>query len=319
MARLISNWFRLLRVPNLFTAPGDSLAGLCLATLLTKSPCPEPRTLGLLAVSSFFAYAFGILTNDLFDLKEDRRQRPERPLPSGNVSVVSAVIAAVLTAVVSGTCAFLVSRNTLFASLLLLAVILLYNGIAKRFRFIGSLVMGLCRGANVLLGIAACNAISLRQWTTFRFEGDVRYVFLPALSVTIIIAVVTWIADGENRVQRLGCISSFLPAFAALAGWLGVLPFLSWPAPLANGSFCLSFLFIAYAAGSYFMTGLGLYGHNAPPELTRPAIGSFIRALIPWQLGWILLNGSSTANATAIALLAAWSASRALAKLFPQT
>ncbi|MBP5638919.1 MAG: UbiA family prenyltransferase [Victivallales bacterium] len=318
MARLISNWFRLLRVPNLFTAPGDSLAGLFLATLLTNAPCPMPRTIGLLAASSFFAYAFGILTNDLCDLKEDQRIRPERPLPSCSVSVKAAIIAAVLTASASMACiAFILPRAMLFCGLLLV-LILLYNGGAKRLRLIGSLSMGLCRGANVLLGIACCHAYGSRPLA----PSDLYVILptlLPAVSVTLIIAVVTWIADGENRVQRLGIFSSFFPAFAVLAGWLAVLPYIPWPGVLANGSFCFSFLFIAYATGSYFMTGLGLYGHNAPPELTRPAIGSFIRTLIPWQLSWILLNGSITAYATAVALLVAWSISRALAKLFPQT
>ncbi len=145
MARFIYNWFRLLRVPNLFTAPGDSLAGLLLATLLTAAEPPSPRAIALTAAASFLAYAFGILTNDIFDIKEDRKFRPERPLPSGVISVPSAVIAAIVTAIGGTACAVAILPRAIGFYLLLLALIMLYNGTAKRWRFIGSVVMGLCR------------------------------------------------------------------------------------------------------------------------------------------------------------------------------
>ena len=54
-------WLRLLRLPNLFT-------------------------IVLLAVTSVFIYAFGVMMNDLVDYQEDCIHRPERPLPSGRIN-----------------------------------------------------------------------------------------------------------------------------------------------------------------------------------------------------------------------------------------
>ena len=79
-------WLRLLRLPNLFTAPGDSLAGYFLASAFIGNKAVSTRTIVLLAVTSVFIYAFGVVMNDLVDYKEDCINRPERPLPSGKIS-----------------------------------------------------------------------------------------------------------------------------------------------------------------------------------------------------------------------------------------
>ena len=79
-------WLRLLRLPNLFTAPGDSLAGYFLASAFIGNKTVSLWTIVLLAVTSVFIYAFGVVMNDLVDYKEDCINRPERPLPSGKIS-----------------------------------------------------------------------------------------------------------------------------------------------------------------------------------------------------------------------------------------
>ena len=67
----VRTWLQLVRAPNLLTVPGDPLAGFLLATF------------GVLRAQAAFAvgaslclYAAGLLWNDLFDLEEDRRERP---------------------------------------------------------------------------------------------------------------------------------------------------------------------------------------------------------------------------------------------------
>ena len=148
------NWARLLRAPNLLTAPGDALGGLFLLATAAARPVHAPALL-LVSLASVAAYAFGILTNDLFDLEEDRRCRPERPLPSGAIGTRAALLAALALALASLALAWLIAPPALLADAALLACILLYNGLAKRRRLPGALAMGLCRGLNVLLG-AAC-------------------------------------------------------------------------------------------------------------------------------------------------------------------
>ena len=83
-------WGRLLRLPNLFTAPWDPVCGFLIA-----GGASDPEKIGYLAVAALCAYAFGLVTNDIADLKTDTAERPARPLPSGEISMKEASIAAV--------------------------------------------------------------------------------------------------------------------------------------------------------------------------------------------------------------------------------
>src|SRR5690242_3666498 len=74
----IRTWLQLFRAPNLLTVPGDPLAGYLLASF---GSVDDKLSLAIGASLSF--YAGGLLLNDLADLPEDRRERPNRPLPSG--------------------------------------------------------------------------------------------------------------------------------------------------------------------------------------------------------------------------------------------
>ena len=82
-------WAELLRLPALFTVPGDALAGAAAA----GAARPNSRT--LLAIgSSLCLYEAGMALNDWADHAEDAVERPHRPLPSGRVHPASALAAA---------------------------------------------------------------------------------------------------------------------------------------------------------------------------------------------------------------------------------
>ena len=99
----MKTWLQLFRAPNLFTVPGDPLAGY----LLTSLGVLDLRVIYAVAASLCF-YAAGLLMNDLWDLEEDRRERPNRPLPSGAASrravwsMMMILAVAGLTAIVLG-------------------------------------------------------------------------------------------------------------------------------------------------------------------------------------------------------------------------
>ena len=93
---LLRVWLQLLRAPNLFTVAGDPLAGYLLAWGGTL----QFRTL-LPILASLCFYMAGLLHNDLADLAEDRKERPNRPLPSGGARPILVAMAAA-TLVVAG-------------------------------------------------------------------------------------------------------------------------------------------------------------------------------------------------------------------------
>ena len=90
-------WLRLVRLPNLLTVPGDPVSGFLLAAA-AKGQMPHIGKMAAAAGASLCLYIFGLILNDMVDLAEDARERPERPLPSGSVTVAQARMAAIAMA-----------------------------------------------------------------------------------------------------------------------------------------------------------------------------------------------------------------------------
>ncbi len=86
------SYLELMRLPNVFTAVADVAMGF----LFVQSsdwrwdPWHDSWTLALLIAASSLLYIAGVVLNDVFDLEIDRKERPERPLPSGRVPLWAA-------------------------------------------------------------------------------------------------------------------------------------------------------------------------------------------------------------------------------------
>ncbi|HOD81499.1 MAG: prenyltransferase [Planctomycetes bacterium ADurb.Bin126] len=209
-------WLQLLRLPNLFTVPGDPAAGFILAWLSTGSgpkPSLNVTVLLLAACAGLLLYAAGLVFNDVFDLAEDRRDRPRRPLPSGRISLRKAVAAGAALLCGGVGCAFAASVPAGVLAAGLGVLILLYDALLKRLPLIGPLAMGACRGLNFLLGATAAGG-----WLAFQ---SLLILYCAAL-LTAYVAAVTAIARGETRTLPLA-VKRWLPA-AALATGLVLLP-----------------------------------------------------------------------------------------------
>ena len=173
-------FLRLIRLPNVFTAACNSLAGALVAGVgFDRWPA-----LIMLALSSMCIYAAGILWNDLFDLEEDRRERPSRPLPSGQIPVRLAWLVSTLLAAVGAVLAALVSPKVGLLGLSLLAVVFSYDRWTKR-NALGPWNMGLCRGLNLALGLAM-KPVSI-------------WGLLAVLGYTIYISGVTYVSRQETK------------------------------------------------------------------------------------------------------------------------
>ncbi len=136
-------WLELLRLPNLFTVPGDVLVGWVLAGMRGGFPWAG-------VAASLCLYSAGLLLNDCLDVHIDRCERPQRPIPSGRITRGRVLIVAM---VLSG-CGLVLSGSGIEIAGLLLALIVCYDGGIKRIPGLGVLVMGACRGVNVWLGAA---------------------------------------------------------------------------------------------------------------------------------------------------------------------
>jgi 4-hydroxybenzoate polyprenyltransferase len=167
-------YIELIRPANVLTALTDVLAGYAVAGLGNHTALPW------LLASTAGLYAGGVVLNDVFDRDLDRMERPERPIPSGRVSVRAAatfggslLAVGVLTAAIAGPIAGMLAG-------LISGFVLLYDAWGKRQGLFGPLNMGICRGLNLLLGVAAVPAGLASAW---------HLAFLPVLYITAVTAV----------------------------------------------------------------------------------------------------------------------------------
>lgn len=191
----IKPYLQLVRLPNVFTAAADSLAGYLLVGGSLGSP---ERYLPLMG-ASMALYAGGMVLNDVFDYGEDLRERPFRPLPSGTVNRSAATIMGALAVLLGPVLAsFAGGHQTLLVALALGACVLAYDAGGKRL-FLGPVLMGSCRGLNLLLGASLVPSLGGQK------------VWLAACALAVFVAGITWISRAETRSGR---------SPALVAGWV---------------------------------------------------------------------------------------------------
>ena len=311
----IMPWLRLLRLPNLFTAPGDSLAGYFLASAFIGNKTVSLWTIILLAVTSVFIYAFGVVMNDLVDYQEDCIHRPERPLPSGRINRQQATWICVQLWIIASICCpgssisiFLlhIDSNSLFVFVVLFITIALYNMWLKHYRLAGSIAMGLCRGLNFLLGVTATGyGVSL---------GKIWPVFVPFAAITAYIAAVTWLADKENEEQNVGFVVQ-IPAIATAMAWFGTV----LPLPEKTVALAIPAVVLVQTVFLLEQTAGKLYHNTVEPNDMQRAIGALLRPLVFWQVTWILFSTTTAAFVVSAFLFAGWFCAKALSKAIAQS
>jgi len=275
-------WLALLRPPNLFTVPGDVVAGWFLA----GGTCTDAGRAGLLGGASLCIYSAGLVLNDIADVETDRRERPQRPIPSGRVSRGGALFAAlVLTAGGLGLAAA-AGMTSLCVAGALVALVVFYDLCAKRVPVLGPLVMGSCRGANVVLGGS----------TGLGAGAIILPIALAASAEAAYVASVTTIAAREVEGPP-SPVLRWLPSAVIGAGMGLVLAFV-W------GGDIWVLAAAALPVVAVLSASLRLRRDMDTQEVPR-LVGSMIGALIFLQAAFVVV-ASPRALEFAVAVLALW-------------
>jgi hypothetical protein len=138
----------LVRLPNLFTAAADVLAGFFFVGGASNEWFEGLR----LVFASMCLYASGVALNDVCDAAQDALEQPSRPIPSGQIRRDTALWVALglggLGMFIAGT----VSARSLLVSTAIFACVIFYNLLKPT--VVAAPMMGVCRALNLLLGMS---------------------------------------------------------------------------------------------------------------------------------------------------------------------
>ncbi|MEU1597375.1 SCO3242 family prenyltransferase [Streptomyces sp. NPDC005708] len=294
-------WAELLRLPALFTVPGDALAGAA-----AVSARPGRRTLQAIG-SSLCLYEAGMALNDWADRQEDAVERPHRPIPSGRVQPAAALMAACAFTAAGLVLASRAGRPALAVATPLAATVWAYD-LKLKHTPAGPVAMAAARGLDLLLGAAATrpapgatrralpsaallSAHTLALTTVSRRETT-GGAALPPLAALVTTGALGFLLSRELPAGRGAAVTPGLPGIGAAAPRPSRASRLRLPFPLGSA---LTAAYTAVAARPYFHATL-----NPSPALTQRAVGGGIRATIPLQAAL-----SARAGAPVTALLTA--------------
>jgi hypothetical protein len=274
---------RLGRVSNLPTVWTNTLAGILLAGGLIG----DSRALPLMLALSLF-YIAGMYLNDAFDAGIDAVERPERPIPSGEVSAETVFAAGfgmmglglVVLIWVGYGAADGTGIGPVFGGLGLGAAIVLYNRRHKG-NPLGPVLMGICRmlvyitaglalvpelPAPLLIGalLLLCYLIGLTYVAKQETLGEVRNLW-PLLFLAAPVIYGLKIAPGSF---------SGLLLLLVFVAWIGVALWFLWRRQPGDVPRAV----ISLIAGISLLDGLLIAGTGAP-EVAWLAVGGFLLTL----------------------------------------
>ena len=139
---------RLCRIPNVFTACANAVAGI----LLARAGGFELNDL-LVVFASAALYLAGMVLNDYFDRRIDAVERPDRPIPAGDIRPGAAAAFGSLLLLLGVVLAALRGAPSLGVAAARALSIVGYDALLKS-TALGPVAMGSCRFLNVLLGMS---------------------------------------------------------------------------------------------------------------------------------------------------------------------
>lgn len=275
---------KLTRPANLPTAMADIMAGSSISGLTfliatdTSLIGPAFLNLTLLIFSSIFLYAGGVVLNDVFDLKIDQIERPERPIPKGDVSPKAASIFGSGLLLSGIFLSFFVNQLSGIIAIILALTIILYDSFSKKYQFLGPLNMGLCRALNLILGMSLFGEIF--NWT---------YAVIPLLYIFAITLISRGEVYGQNKKHIIwaGLLYAMVVFILLMitpdirTQWISLFPFIGL------------FIFLIYSPL------IRAYRANSPENIKKAVVSGVLSIIVldaslavafgGWQFGLIVL------------------------------
>lgn len=222
------DWVQLVRFPNVFSL----IANCAAAAIIAVGSLSKLNTVIPLFFASALAYWAGMIFNDVNDIEEDRKHRPDRPLAAGKISpavanhvatamlMLGLLVLSIVVVLAKGDSEWMV--YSLGCYCLLWLSIRLYNSKLKA-TLLGPLLMGLCRALNILVvGYAMLSIYWEKEFSTVVEFPDTMVAYAVAMGVYI--CGITVYASREEQSSNQGSLA--LGIILELAGLvvIGCLP-----------------------------------------------------------------------------------------------
>ncbi len=275
------NWraaLKLGRISNLPTVWSNTLAGLVVA-----GGAPGDARVPWLLLALSLCYLAGMFLNDAFDREFDRRYRPERPIPSGEVAATTVFGAGFAMLAVGGALLAWVGYGFPggsgwrpgVAGLALGSTIIFYDRHHKH-NPLSPIVMGLCR---MLVYVTAGYAVAVNPPDSVFVTGFLLLCYLVGL---------TYIAKQEH----LGRVGNLWPlAFLAFPLLWGLRA--SLDDALVAGLWLLLVVWVLYS--------LSFLRRRRPGDVPR-AVGSLLAGICLWDALVLAAAGRPLVAALALGL-----------------
>jgi 4-hydroxybenzoate polyprenyltransferase len=186
----VVNYLRLVRIANVFTTVSNIILGYFFFTNINN--LDYFIIVKLISISALL-YIGGVVLNDYFDIKIDKKERPWRPLSSNKITKKNALVIITFSFSYSLIFSFIMGSNTFIITLIIITLIFLYNKFLKNTIY-GPINMGVIRSLNIVLG--ASQSIFLLEDSILLF--DVRFL-IPVFSEFFYVFAITILSKNETK------------------------------------------------------------------------------------------------------------------------
>lgn len=203
----------------------------------------------LVSISAFVLLSAGNAINDYCDYNIDQINRPRRPLPSGRIRRIDALIFAILLTVIGIWLGTLINRNATGIAIFVAVALISYAFYFKRTPFVGNLVVS---GLTGLTFIAGGVAIDSGQGTVI----PAIFAFLFTTAREIVKDLEDTEGDLKNNVKTLATLNPKIAVRTAIGFMVSVILFS--PIPYVFGWYSWHYLIIVLTGVDFVLIRLAI-------------------------------------------------------------
>ncbi|MCY3411357.1 MAG: geranylgeranylglycerol-phosphate geranylgeranyltransferase [Candidatus Heimdallarchaeota archaeon] len=170
------HYYRIIRPMNAFMVSMMAVSGIWFAAGFQIEWWKYP--LAVIVAVTYIGIA--MVHNDIIDLEIDKINAPERPIPSGNITIKQAKIYTVILFIIGTSAGVFMQIESIVLMALSLVLSLMYNAYLKKTGFLGNITVGITATSAFLYGDAVGTGF-LNFWPVDNWNPSIYLFLISAL------------------------------------------------------------------------------------------------------------------------------------------